>query len=484
MKKSLRVLCALVVLELIAVLVSVPARASVGPVVSGLSTHHGTYWGGMRVTVHGQNFTQVRAVLFGKAHGYSAQVVSASTITVRVPWHDYATVHVRVITSAGTSPGTTADRFAFTRPTMSSPIQGGLTGWQEQRISAKVRAAHHGVHVAPAARGWSAAMGVTALRRARSWLGLPYSWAGGNGARPTTGVCAHNGGDLDCHIIGFDCSGLAMHAWWPYRHLIHYAATQHSRAGRFHPSIGQLMPGDLVFFAGSLHGVISHVAVYEGRGMVIQAAESGTVIMRSRLTDVIANSGVYRGATRPASTGRQAAVPRLSSMTAQLPTKGGYVTITGSHLGTATTVSVGGTLLYSFARRSYSRLVVKVPAHRAGAVSVAVSNPWGTARRTITYVGAPTISSLSPADGPVAGGNPVTVSGLNLAWTTKATVGGASVRFVVTAGHQVVVTMPAHPAAVVPVTLYSRFGPSNPTSYTYVDPAPPPPAPPASSVNR
>src|SRR3569832_620460 len=100
MKQSLRALCALVVLELIAVLVSVPAQAGVGPVVTGLSTHHGTYWGGMRITVHGQNFTQVRAVLFGKAHGYSTQVVSPSTITVRVPWHDYATVRLRVVTAA------------------------------------------------------------------------------------------------------------------------------------------------------------------------------------------------------------------------------------------------------------------------------------------------------------------------------------------------------------------------------------------------
>ena len=463
-----------VIAAVIAGLTSTPAAAATPPTVRGLSTHQGAYWGGELITVHGTGFTDVRDVRFGPARAWSVHVVSSSTITVRAPYHPYGTVDVRVLTAAGTTARTAADRFWFVPPTMTTPIQGGLTARQEQRISARVRAAHRNIVTARAGRGWTPAMGLTAMRRAQSWLGLPYSWAGGNGYGPTTGVCAHNGGDLDCYIVGFDCSGLAMYAWSPYRQLAHFAATQHSRAGRFHPGIGELMPGDLVFFAGYVPNGIGHVAVYQGNGMVIQASESGTLVMRTPLRDLIAADGPYRGATRPASTGRQGAVPRVSSVTPQLSISGGYVTITGSQLGAATAVSVGGTLLYSFVRRTATRLVVRAPAHRAGAVTVAVSTAWGTARAGLSYVAPPSVSALSPASGPVDGGNTVTVTGHYLAPVTRVVIGTTSARFVVAGPDRLVITMPRHAAGVVPVTLYSRFGRSVPTAYTFLVPAPPP----------
>jgi hypothetical protein len=303
-------------------------------------------------------------------------------------------------------------------------------------------------------------------------VGVPYSWAGGNSRGPTLGVCAHNGGDMDCHIVGFDCSGLALYAWAPYKQLVHYAATQHSRAGRFHPAIGQLVPGDLVFFSGYIANGIGHVAIYEGRGMVIQAEQSGTPVMRSRLVDVIAHSGRYRGATRPTSTGRQAPGPHLSTMTSQVSVRGGHLTITGSQLATATSVSVGGKRLYSFAQRSSTRLVVKVPAHRAGRVSVAVSNPWGTSARTLTYVGAPALSALTPSRGLTTGGTAVTVSGVNLTSVTRVAVGTTPVRFQALSTTRLALKMPAHAAGAVRVTVYTRFGTSNQKSYTYVAPTP------------
>jgi hypothetical protein len=341
-----------------------------------------------------------------------------------------------------------------------------LTARQEQQISARVRAAHKGVYIAPWKNHWTPAMGVTALRRARSWLGLPYSWAGGNTSGPTYGVCAHNGGDLDCHVVGFDCSGLSLYAWAPYRHLDHYAATQHVQAGRFHPTMGQLMPGDLVFFSGYIADGIGHVAVYAGHGMVIQAAQSGTLVMRSRLADVIAESGVYRGATRPMSTGRQGPVPRVASTTTQLPVTGGYLRITGHHLAHATAVNVGGTLIYSFVKQTATRLVVKAPAHAAGRVTVAVSNAWGTARRPLSYVAAPQISTLTPSSGPTSGGTAVTISGSNLSTVRQVTFDGQAVPFQI-ANNAITTTTPAHAAGTVQVVLSSPFGTSNPASYTF-----------------
>jgi cell wall-associated NlpC family hydrolase len=149
----------------------------------------------------------------------------------------------------------------------------------------------------PAGSGgsWTAAKGRTAVARAEHWLGWPYAWAGGNADGPTYGVCAGDGAFNDCHVIGFDCSGLAMNAW-PQAGLAHYAATQYLQ-GSYHPSMGNLMPGDLVFWSsdGSVGG-IHHVAIYIGGGMVIQAPESGSVIQETPLYNV--SWGLF-GATRP-----------------------------------------------------------------------------------------------------------------------------------------------------------------------------------------
>jgi cell wall-associated NlpC family hydrolase len=154
------------------------------------------------------------------------------------------------------------------------------------------------VSTGPALGGsWTAARGQAAVAKARQYLGYMYAWAGGNRAGPTYGVCAGDGAFNDCHIIGFDCSGLALYAWGNYIHLDHYAATQYSQAGSYHPSSSNLMPGDLVFWSsnGSQSG-IHHVAIYIGGGNVIQAPESGEVIQITPLDQV---DWGYYGATRP-----------------------------------------------------------------------------------------------------------------------------------------------------------------------------------------
>lgn len=150
---------------------------------------------------------------------------------------------------------------------------------------------------APTGGGWTAAKGQYAVSRAEQYLGWMYAWAGGNANGPTYGVCAGDGAYNDCHVIGFDCSGLVMYGWGPYISLAHYAATQYTQAGSYHPSVGNLMPGDLVFWSsdGTIGG-IHHVAIYIGNGNVIQAPQSGSVIQITPLGQV---SWGYFGATRP-----------------------------------------------------------------------------------------------------------------------------------------------------------------------------------------
>ncbi len=180
----------------------------------------------------------------------------------------------------------------------------------QARAAARAAAAHHsggggggggGGFSAPAPRpsggGWTPARGLSAVHRAERYLGWMYAWAGGDASGPTFGVCAGDGAFNDCHIRGFDCSGLTIYAWAPYLSMDHFAATQYWQAGSDHPSLSNLQPGDLLFWSsnGSASG-IHHVAIYIGGGNVIQAPQSGSVI---QITPVGAVSWGYFGATRP-----------------------------------------------------------------------------------------------------------------------------------------------------------------------------------------
>lgn len=191
---------------------------------------------------------------------------------------------------------------------------------REQRERARERALHHrsngggggggghtwrggggggggGGHVARDMGHWTPAEAATAVRRVRSTLGTPYAWAGGNSYGPTYGVCdPSNGAPYDCHVYGYDCSGLVMYGWGPYLSMAHYAATQYVAAGRFHPSARQLRPGDLVFWSynGTIGG-IHHVAMYIGHGRIIEAPYSGGYVQVASLWEY----GSFFGATRP-----------------------------------------------------------------------------------------------------------------------------------------------------------------------------------------
>lgn len=150
----------------------------------------------------------------------------------------------------------------------------------------------------PAGGSWTAKKGKRAAQRAISQIGWPYAWAGGGAYGPSRGVCdSSNGAPNDCFVTGYDCSGLAMYAWGA-GYWAHYAATQYRQAGRYHPSAGNLRPGDLIFWSynGTVGG-IHHVAVYVGGGDIVEAPYSGGFVQRAPLYEY----GGFFGATRPLS---------------------------------------------------------------------------------------------------------------------------------------------------------------------------------------
>jgi murein DD-endopeptidase len=104
---------------------------------------------------------------------------------------------------------------------------------------------------APAEDGDAIASAAVAL------IGTPYHFGGADAA-------------------GFDCSGLALYAHSRVGLAIPRTAAEQRRAARRVP-LGQLAPGDLVFFRiRSRH--VDHVGVYAGGGRFIHAPRAGLAV--------------------------------------------------------------------------------------------------------------------------------------------------------------------------------------------------------------
>jgi cell wall-associated NlpC family hydrolase len=97
------------------------------------------------------------------------------------------------------------------------------------------------------------------------YLGVPYHWGGSSPS-------------------GFDCSGLVSYVFAQIG-----VSLPHSSYAQFNMgspvSIGQLQPGDLVFFSGA-----SHVGIYIGGGSFIHAPHTGDVVKISSLSGYYASA--------------------------------------------------------------------------------------------------------------------------------------------------------------------------------------------------
>lgn len=99
-----------------------------------------------------------------------------------------------------------------------------------------------------------AGIGVAALRAAASQLGKPYVW-GAEGPR------------------SYDCSGLTSWSFAQAGVTLPRSSSQQALVGT-PVSWNNLQPGDLVFY----YHPVSHVGIYAGNGLFINAPESGDVV--------------------------------------------------------------------------------------------------------------------------------------------------------------------------------------------------------------
>ena len=113
-----------------------------------------------------------------------------------------------------------------------------------------------------------------AVQFAYDQLGCPYVYGG-------TGPCGS----------GFDCSGLTMSAWASAG--VSIPRTSYEQAGLPAVSTSDLQPGDILEFAGD-----SHVGIYVGGGMLIDAPQPGENVEKVSLSSSWYASNLD-GAVRP-----------------------------------------------------------------------------------------------------------------------------------------------------------------------------------------
>ncbi len=126
---------------------------------------------------------------------------------------------------------------------------------------------------APAPAPAASNAGAIAVRAAETQLGVPYVWG------------AESPG------AGFDCSGLTAWAWAQAGvSLPHYSGAQMADSAPL--PISDLQPGDLLFYGP---GGSTHVAMYVGGGMMIEATLPGTVVR----IDPVRFGTTFAGAGQP-----------------------------------------------------------------------------------------------------------------------------------------------------------------------------------------
>nr|WP_269330170.1 IPT/TIG domain-containing protein [Kineosporia babensis] len=413
------------------------------PTVSAISPDAGPLSGGTTVTLTGTDFTAASAVTFGGVAASSVQYVSATQIRAVSPAKATAgAVNVVVNTIYGTSgPGNT---FTYTNaPTVTSvsPQAGPLTGGTTVTISGS---------------GLTGASSVTFDGVAAT------SYTVNNDSTITATTPPGSAGNAVVRVATVGGSDIGV---FRYANVPTVSAVS--------PLSGPEAGGTLVTITGT--GFTGATSVSFGSTVV-----AGITVSSDTQISVFAPAGngmvdvlvtTPGGTSAPSAKYRYAPVPTINQMTPDSgPITGGTAaTLTGTGFTAATSVTIDGSAA-SFTVVDSATITLTTPAHAAGTVPVVVTTPGGTTTPAqFRYVNAPTITAISPNDGPLGGGTNVTVTGADFTPDTTVTFAGTSatqVQYV--SSTELVATSPAHtPAGTVNVLVNSPYGISSPAPFTY-----------------
>jgi hypothetical protein len=175
-------------------------------------------------------------------------------------------------------------------------------------------------------------------------------------------------------------------------------------------------------------------------------------------------------------------LPRLTGTSAtEGPAAGGTsLTITGTGFTSATAVNFAGVPDTSITVTGDTSITLVTPPTAPGTDAVTVTNSGGTSADSatfqFTFVPAPVISSLSPDNGPVGGGNSITITGSGFTFASGVTFGDQGAGFTIDNDTSITAFVPASDCACQSdsssVTVSSVGGVSNSATYNYTNVAP------------
>jgi large repetitive protein len=432
------------------------------PSVASVNPSSGPAVGGTAVTITGTTFTGATGVSFG---GFPATftVTSGTSIAATAPAVPYGrTVDVTVTTPYGTSPTSSADQFTYLSPTVTSlspdggPTAAGttvtITG---TRFTATTTLTFGGVPATTVVV--HSATSITAA--------APAAPLGPNAVAVTAtsslGISPPNAGDQFTYFETPLVTSVT-------------------------PSSGRAAGGNSVVIHGEALSSASQVLfgstpatglTDDSYGAVTVTAPAGTGTVDVTVT-------TPGGTSSPSSTDLYTYVP-LPTVTGVSPTTGstgGFTTVrvTGTGFTGPLTVDFGGQASHIVTVLSSTALTAVAPAVSAGTVGVTVTTSAGTSVTTpadqFTYVAPPTVTGVTPANGPAAGGTTVTIAGTGFVTGATVRVGSLpATGVVVDSATRITATTPAG-SGVADVTVTTPYG-ASPTSsadhFTYT-PAPGP----------
>ena len=232
------------------------------------------------------------------------------------------------------------------------------------------------------------------------------------------------------------------------------------------------LSGATVTFGGS---AATNVSVVSGTSITAKTPSHGGGAVNVVVKNSDGQTGTLNGGYSYANP-----APTVSSVSPNSGSSGGAtgVTITGTNFLSGATVSFGGTAAANVTVVSSTSITAKTPTHATGAVNVVVTNSdgqSGTLSNGYTYVNtAPTVASLTPANGPIAGGTAVTITGTNFVSGATVSFGGtAATGVTVVSSTSITATAPAHAAGAVDLVVTNPNGQNGTLSngYTYNAPA-------------
>ncbi len=419
------------------------------PTVSKISPAGGPLAGNTMVTITGTNFSNDATVSFGSTAATSVTVVSPTMITCTSPAETAGVVDVLVTTAAGASAKSTNDKFTYADvPTVTaiSPAGGPLAGKTMVTITGT-----NFVSPPTVMFGNAAATSVTVVS-------------------PTMITCmspmAASSGDVDVTVATVGGTSATSFAD-QFTYFAVPAVTV------INPSMGPLAGNTSVLISGTDFNGATTVKF----GTV---ASPNVVIVSNFLVDADSPAGMAGAVdvtvTTPGGTSMTSAADKFTyagipTVTAVSPTVGPVagntaVTITGTNFVAGAMVLFGNTLATNVKVVSATQITATSPANGAGTVDVTVLTVGGTSAVVsadkFRYAALPTVSAVSPAIGPLAGGGSVTLTGTSFTGATAVNFGATAATSVkVVSDTQITAVIPASKAAgAVDVTVVTPGGTS------------------------